>query len=122
MASVTVSARMPVAMPPMVRLMRRLPREMLRMISTPPPPPGLWDAPGLGDRSPQNSPQARGSYGASATTRGMVALAMEAVANGHNVYFTTIPELLDELARDAQESRLSEPLTKLRVPPFSSSN
>ena len=45
-----------------------------------------------------------------------VALGMEAVAQGHNVYFITIPELLDELARDAQENRLSERLTKLRVP------
>jgi transposase len=45
-----------------------------------------------------------------------VALGMEAVAHGHNVYFITIPELLDELARDAQENRLSERLTKLRVP------
>src|SRR5437660_12402773 len=41
---------------------------------------------------------------------------MEAVTHGHNVYFITIPELLDELARDAQENRLSERLTKLRVP------
>ncbi|MBJ7597337.1 MAG: ATP-binding protein [Candidatus Dormibacteraeota bacterium] len=32
-----------------------------------------------------------------------VALGMEAVAQGHNVYFITIPELLDELARDVQE-------------------
>jgi DNA replication protein DnaC len=45
-----------------------------------------------------------------------VALGMEAVAQGHNVYFITIPELLDELARDAQENRLSDRLTKLRVP------
>lgn len=45
-----------------------------------------------------------------------VALGMEAVAHGHNVYFITIPELLDELARDVQENRLSERLTKLRVP------
>lgn len=45
-----------------------------------------------------------------------VALGMEAVAQGHNVYFITIPELLDELARDVQENRLSERLTKLRVP------
>ena len=41
---------------------------------------------------------------------------MEAVAQGHNVYFITIPELLDELARDVQENRLSDRLTKLRVP------
>ena len=45
-----------------------------------------------------------------------VALGMEAVAQGHNVYFITIPELLDELARDVQENRLSDRLTKLRVP------
>ncbi len=45
-----------------------------------------------------------------------VALGMEAVANGHNVYFITVPELLDELARDAQENRLGERLVKLRVP------
>jgi DNA replication protein DnaC len=45
-----------------------------------------------------------------------VALGMEAVAHGHNVYFISIPELLDELGRDAQENRLSERLTKLRVP------
>ena len=45
-----------------------------------------------------------------------VALGMEAVAHGHNVYFITIPELLDELARDVQENRLFERLTKLRVP------
>ena len=45
-----------------------------------------------------------------------VALGMEAVAQGHNVYFITVPELLDELARDVQENRLSERLTKLRVP------
>ena len=41
---------------------------------------------------------------------------MEAVANGHNVYFITVPELLDELARDVQENRLGEHLVKLRVP------
>jgi len=45
-----------------------------------------------------------------------VALGMEAVANGHNVYFITVPELLDELARDVQENRLGERLVKLRVP------
>jgi DNA replication protein DnaC len=45
-----------------------------------------------------------------------VALGMEAVAHGHNVYFITLPELLDQLARDVQENRLSERLTKLRVP------
>src|SRR5713101_7834170 len=50
-----------------------------------------------------------------------VALGMEAVANGHNVYFITLPELLDELARDVQENRLGErlveiQLVKLRVP------
>jgi DNA replication protein DnaC len=45
-----------------------------------------------------------------------VGLGMEAVAQGHNVYFISIPELLDELDRDAQENRLSERLTKLRVP------
>jgi DNA replication protein DnaC len=45
-----------------------------------------------------------------------VALGMEAVAHGHNVYFITVPELLDELARDVQENRLFERLTKLRVP------
>jgi DNA replication protein DnaC len=45
-----------------------------------------------------------------------VALGMEAVAHGHNVYFITVPELLDQLARDVQENRLSERLTKLRVP------
>ena len=45
-----------------------------------------------------------------------VALGMEAVAHGHNVYFLTIPELLDQLARDVQENRLAEKLNKLRVP------
>ena len=45
-----------------------------------------------------------------------VALGMEAVANGHNVYFITVPELLDEPARDVQENRLGERLVKLRVP------
>jgi DNA replication protein DnaC len=45
-----------------------------------------------------------------------VALGMEAVAHAHNVYFITIPELLDELARDVQENRLAERLNKLRVP------
>jgi DNA replication protein DnaC len=45
-----------------------------------------------------------------------VALGMEAVAHGHNVYFITLPELLDELARDVQENRLGERLVKLRVP------
>lgn len=45
-----------------------------------------------------------------------VALGMEAVAHGHNVYFITVPELLDELARDVQENRLGERLVKLRVP------
>ena len=41
---------------------------------------------------------------------------MEAVAHGHNVYFITVPELLDQLARDVQENRLAERLNKLRVP------
>ncbi len=45
-----------------------------------------------------------------------VALGMEAVAQGHNVYFLTVAELLDQLGRDVQENRLSERLTKLRVP------
>jgi DNA replication protein DnaC len=45
-----------------------------------------------------------------------VALGMEAIANGHNVYFITLPELLDQLSRDALEHRLSERLTKLRAP------
>ncbi len=45
-----------------------------------------------------------------------VALGMEAVAHGHNVYFITVPELLDQLARDVQENRLAERLNKLRVP------
>src|SRR5216683_246347 len=38
------------------------------------------------------------------------------LANGDNVYFITVPELLDELARDVQENRLGERLVKLRVP------
>jgi chromosomal replication initiation ATPase DnaA len=33
-----------------------------------------------------------------------VALGMEAVANGHNVYLITVPELLDELARDVERT------------------
>ncbi len=45
-----------------------------------------------------------------------VALGMEAVAQGHNVYFLTVPELLDQLSRDVQENRLAEKLNKLRVP------
>jgi DNA replication protein DnaC len=45
-----------------------------------------------------------------------VALGMEAVAAGHNVYFITLPELLDQLQRDVQENRLSEKLAKLRHP------
>ena len=45
-----------------------------------------------------------------------VALGMEAVARGANVYFVTIPELLDQLVRDAQENRLSERLRSLRHP------
>jgi len=45
-----------------------------------------------------------------------VALGMEAVAHGHNVYFIAVPELLDELANDVQMNRLGERLNKLRVP------
>jgi DNA replication protein DnaC len=45
-----------------------------------------------------------------------VALGMEAVARGANVYFVTIPELLDQLVRDSQENRLSERLRSLRHP------
>ncbi|HEX6509814.1 MAG TPA: IS21-like element helper ATPase IstB [Chloroflexota bacterium] len=45
-----------------------------------------------------------------------VALGMEAVARGANVYFVTITELLDQLTRDAQENRLSERLRTLRHP------
>ena len=45
-----------------------------------------------------------------------VALGMEAVAHGHNVYFISVPELLDELATDVQMNRLGERLNKLRVP------
>ena len=42
-----------------------------------------------------------------------VALGMEAVAQGHNVYFITVPELLDQLARDVQENRLAERLNRV---------
>lgn len=45
-----------------------------------------------------------------------VSLGMEAVAQGHNVYFISVPELLDELATDVQMNRLGERLNKLRVP------
>lgn len=45
-----------------------------------------------------------------------VALGMEAVSQGHNVYFIGIPELLDQLSRDAQENRLGDRLAKLRNP------
>lgn len=45
-----------------------------------------------------------------------VALGMEAVTQGTNVYFVTVPELLDQLARDAQENRLSDRLRSLRHP------
>ncbi len=45
-----------------------------------------------------------------------IALGMEAVAHGHNVYFIAVPELLDELAHDVQMNRLGERLNKLRVP------
>ena len=45
-----------------------------------------------------------------------VALGMEAVAQGGNVYFVTIPELLDQLSRDVQENRLSDRLRSLRHP------
>lgn len=45
-----------------------------------------------------------------------VALGMEAVAHGHNVYFIALPELLDELSTDVQMNRLGERLNKLRVP------
>ena len=41
---------------------------------------------------------------------------MEAVTQGANVYFVTVPELLDQLARDAQENRLSDRLRSLRHP------
>jgi DNA replication protein DnaC len=41
---------------------------------------------------------------------------MEAVTQGANVYFVTVPELLDLLARDAQENRLSDRLRSLRHP------
>jgi len=41
---------------------------------------------------------------------------MEAVAQGANVYFVTVPELLEQLARDVQENRLSERLRSLRHP------
>ena len=33
---------------------------------------------------------------------------MEAVAHGHNVYFITLRELLDEPAREVQENSLGE--------------
>ncbi len=45
-----------------------------------------------------------------------MALGVEAVAHGANVYFITIPDLLDQLARDVQENRLSEHLRSLRHP------
>ncbi len=45
-----------------------------------------------------------------------VALGVEAVAHGANVYFITIPDLLDQLARDVQENRLSDHLRSLRHP------
>jgi len=45
-----------------------------------------------------------------------VALGMEAVSQGHNVYFIGIPELLEQLSRDAQENRLGDRLAKLRHP------
>lgn len=45
-----------------------------------------------------------------------VALGMEAVSQGHNVYFIGIPELLDQLSRDSQENRLGDRLAKLRNP------
>jgi DNA replication protein DnaC len=45
-----------------------------------------------------------------------VALGTEAVAHGANVYFITIPDLLDELARDAQENRLADHMRSLRHP------
>jgi DNA replication protein DnaC len=45
-----------------------------------------------------------------------VALGTEAVAHGANVYFITIPDLLDELARDVQENRLADHMRSLRHP------
>jgi DNA replication protein DnaC len=45
-----------------------------------------------------------------------VALGMEAVAQGANVYFIGIPELLEQLARDVQENRVGDRLLKLRHP------
>jgi len=45
-----------------------------------------------------------------------VALGMEAVAHGANVYFIGIPELLAQLARDVQENRVGDRLLKLRHP------
>lgn len=45
-----------------------------------------------------------------------VALGMQAVTQGANVYFVTVPELLDQLTRDAQENRLSDRLRSLRHP------
>jgi len=45
-----------------------------------------------------------------------VALGVEAVAHGANVYFITIPDLLDQLARDVQENRVAEHLRSLRHP------
>lgn len=45
-----------------------------------------------------------------------VAPGMEAVARGANVYFATIPELPDQLVRDAQENRISDRLRWLRHP------
>lgn len=45
-----------------------------------------------------------------------VALGMEAVAHGHNVYFISVPELLEQLATDVQMNRVGDRLNKLRVP------
>jgi DNA replication protein DnaC len=45
-----------------------------------------------------------------------VGLGMEAVSQGHNVYFIGVPELLEQLSRDAQENRLGDRLAKLRHP------
>jgi len=45
-----------------------------------------------------------------------VALGAEAVAQGANVYFITIPDLHDQLARDVQENRVAEHLRSLRHP------
>ena len=72
--------------------------------------PGVVNLDGHGKKRPDQYPPGVGK------THLAVALGMEAVANGHNVYFITVPELLDELARDVQENRLGERLVKLRVP------